>query len=199
MRGGRADASVLGEATSLCQSPRQRWHPLPPCARELHSAPDACQERNAASAMSYRFSMRHSGQCCQGDCLVSVLEVGRSAPNGGNVPPAGPEAGFEVACARSPLSSGHLRRGGRAVECTGLENRRPLTGTVGSNPTPSAMILRETAHASSRWWRTTRPRWFQYAPRMKAILQATLAAALSGVLVGYLLKKKVRDLRAPAA
>jgi len=35
--------------------------------------------------------------------------------------------------------------------------------------------------------------------RMKAILQATLAAALSGVLVGYLLKKKVRDLQSPAA
>jgi len=34
---------------------------------------------------------------------------------------------------------------------------------------------------------------------MKAILQATLAAALSGVLVGYLLKKKVRDLQSPAA
>ena len=32
------------------------------------------------------------------------------------------------------------RRGGRAVECTGLENRRPLTGTVGSNPTLSARI-----------------------------------------------------------
>jgi hypothetical protein len=34
---------------------------------------------------------------------------------------------------------------------------------------------------------------------MKAILQATLAAALSGVLVGYLLQKKVRNLRPPAA
>jgi hypothetical protein len=32
-----------------------------------------------------------------------------------------------------------IRRGGRAVECTGLENRRPLTGTVGSNPTLSAI------------------------------------------------------------
>ena len=30
------------------------------------------------------------------------------------------------------------RRGGRAVECNGLENRRGLTPTVGSNPTPSA-------------------------------------------------------------
>jgi phosphohistidine phosphatase SixA len=31
-----------------------------------------------------------------------------------------------------------IRRGGRAVECTGLENRRPFTGFVGSNPTLSA-------------------------------------------------------------
>ena len=33
---------------------------------------------------------------------------------------------------------GTYRRGGRAVECTGLENQRALAGTVGSNPTPSA-------------------------------------------------------------
>ena len=33
------------------------------------------------------------------------------------------------------------RRGGRADECGGLENRCPgLTGTVGSNPTPSAQF-----------------------------------------------------------
>ena len=31
-------------------------------------------------------------------------------------------------------------RGGRAVECTGLENRRSFTGTVGSNPTLSAKL-----------------------------------------------------------
>ncbi len=31
-------------------------------------------------------------------------------------------------------------RGGRAVECTGLENRRPFTGIVGSNPTLSAIM-----------------------------------------------------------
>src|SRR5271168_1214945 len=35
-----------------------------------------------------------------------------------------------------------MRRGGRAVECTGLENRRPLTGTVSSNLTLSAKIDR---------------------------------------------------------
>ena len=31
-----------------------------------------------------------------------------------------------------------LRKGGRAVECAGLENRSLLTGTVSSNLTPSA-------------------------------------------------------------
>jgi hypothetical protein len=33
------------------------------------------------------------------------------------------------------------RMGGRVVYCTGLENRRPRKGSVGSNPTPSAIIL----------------------------------------------------------
>ena len=34
-----------------------------------------------------------------------------------------------------------FRRGDRAAECTGLENRRVFTGTVGSNPTLSASFL----------------------------------------------------------
>ena len=34
------------------------------------------------------------------------------------------------------------RRGGRAVECTGLENRSPCKRTAGSNPAPSAVKLR---------------------------------------------------------
>ena len=34
-----------------------------------------------------------------------------------------------------------LRRGGRAVECTGLENRQGFAPFVGSNPTLSAIIL----------------------------------------------------------
>ena len=33
---------------------------------------------------------------------------------------------------------GMIWRGGRAVECTGLENRRPFTGLVSSNLTLSA-------------------------------------------------------------
>ena len=36
--------------------------------------------------------------------------------------------------------NGARRRSGRVVECTGLENRRTLTRTVGSNPTSSAII-----------------------------------------------------------
>jgi diguanylate cyclase (GGDEF)-like protein/PAS domain S-box-containing protein len=39
--------------------------------------------------------------------------------------------------ARFPLT----RRGGRAVECTGLENRSPFTRTAGSNPAPSALLV----------------------------------------------------------
>ena len=35
----------------------------------------------------------------------------------------------------------HRRRGGRAVEGTGLENRQARKGLVGSNPTPSAESL----------------------------------------------------------
>ena len=38
----------------------------------------------------------------------------------------------------SRLDIPHPRRGGRAVDCTGLENRRPLTGFVSSNLTLSA-------------------------------------------------------------
>lgn len=34
-----------------------------------------------------------------------------------------------------------MRTGGRAVECSGLENRQTFTGLVGSNPTLSARWL----------------------------------------------------------
>ena len=37
---------------------------------------------------------------------------------------------------------GERRRGGRAVECTGLENRQGCEPFVGSNPTLSAINLR---------------------------------------------------------
>lgn len=33
-----------------------------------------------------------------------------------------------------------FRKVGRAVYCVGLENRSAFTGTVGSNPTPSAIL-----------------------------------------------------------
>ena len=47
------------------------------------------------------------------------------------------------------------RRGGRVVECTGLENRSPFTRTAGSNPAPSArpgagFVSSAGVHGSSR-------------------------------------------------
>src|SRR5579863_6220850 len=42
------------------------------------------------------------------------------------------------------------RRGGRAVDCTGLENRRPLTGFVSSNLTLSAKIGHSAATVDER-------------------------------------------------
>tara|TARA_R110000796_G_scaffold88559_3_gene190906 strand:+ start:118671 stop:118946 length:276 start_codon:yes stop_codon:yes gene_type:complete len=44
-----------------------------------------------------------------------------------------------IESAQSDMLQPILRRGGRAVECNGLENRRAFTGTVGSNPTLSAI------------------------------------------------------------
>ncbi len=40
------------------------------------------------------------------------------------------------------LEDTETRRGGRAVDCTGLENRRPFTGLVSSNLTLSANTSR---------------------------------------------------------
>ena len=42
-----------------------------------------------------------------------------------------------------------LRMGGRAVECTGLENRQGCEPFVGSNPTPSAKVLCQDHSANS--------------------------------------------------
>ena len=42
---------------------------------------------------------------------------------------------------RHRLSLAPFRRGGRAVEGTGLENRQGFTLLVGSNPTPSARLI----------------------------------------------------------
>ena len=42
-----------------------------------------------------------------------------------------------------PLLGSSLRKGGRVVEGTGLENQRPGYGSGGSNPFPSATIFLE--------------------------------------------------------
>ena len=39
-----------------------------------------------------------------------------------------------------PLSARFIWRGGRVVECAGLENQRARKGSVGSNPTLSASV-----------------------------------------------------------
>ena len=53
--------------------------------------------------------------------------------------PAGLPINFSRAAAPNNRAPGS-RMGGRAVEGTGLENRRARKGTVGSNPTPSAIL-----------------------------------------------------------
>ena len=42
----------------------------------------------------------------------------------------------------------HDWRVGRAVECTGLENRRTLTGSGGSNPPLSAVLILAFEHTN---------------------------------------------------
>ncbi len=44
------------------------------------------------------------------------------------------------AAADNPRRNQDHRRGGRAVECTGLENRQPFKGLVSSNLTLSANL-----------------------------------------------------------
>ena len=51
-----------------------------------------------------------------------------------------------------------IRRGGRAVECTGLENQQGLAPFVGSNPTPSAKTKRPAVSGFFGFWRGC---WFE--------------------------------------
>src|SRR5260370_40084641 len=52
--------------------------------------------------------------------------------------PGRPQRGAQPPCQVKFCCPSTSRRGGRAVECTGLENRRTLTGLVSSNLTLSA-------------------------------------------------------------
>ncbi len=49
--------------------------------------------------------------------------------------------GFRLGLSSGVCTMCGSRKGGRAVECTGLENRQGLTVLVGSNPTPSAKLV----------------------------------------------------------
>ena len=57
--------------------------------------------------------------------------------------PGGDAASYRALDPGGPkkLPKKHLWRGGRVVECTALEMRRAWKGTVGSNPTLSAIPL----------------------------------------------------------
>jgi hypothetical protein len=68
---------------------------------------------------------------------------------------------------------------------------------VGSNPTLSAIHASDDTHEASVSRPLPRARKLPQISLMKAILQATLAAILSGALVGFLLKKKVEGALAP--
>ena len=49
-----------------------------------------------------------------------------------------------------PMASCAPRRGGRVVECTALEMRRTCKGTVGSNPTLSAIVASDSPSISPK-------------------------------------------------
>jgi hypothetical protein len=79
----------------------------------------------------------------------------------------------EVTTATLEMLEGRVRRGGRAVEGTGLENRQRRKSLVGSNPTPSASesamlsILRRTARnrrVCGAWWFQSPPEIY---PRLR--------------------------------
>jgi hypothetical protein len=52
---------------------------------------------------------------------------------------------------RLPLGRKRMRRGGRVVDCTALEMRSTCEGTVGSNPTLSAIIFPVGAENLDVW------------------------------------------------
>ena len=75
-----------------------------------------------------------------------VLTRRRERKSGGRRPGRSPE-GMEpepkpasAGCKPAEHQIKFFRRGGRAVECTGLENRQGFAPFVGSNPTPTAII-----------------------------------------------------------
>src|SRR5262249_44997431 len=74
----------------------------------------------------------------------SAAPAGLAAP--GSLDPPGGSAIVRALEPRAPLR-GPPRRGARAVDRGGLENRCACKGTVGSNPTPSAILLRAARYA----------------------------------------------------
>ena len=72
-----------------------------------------------------------------------------------------------------------FRRGGRAVDCTGLENRQALTGLGGSNPSLSAKIQREEFRfVRELFFKTGCSKGFE--AKTRPVLPATLGAGNTG-------------------
>ena len=128
------DREIFETARSLC-----RIHARAHCGKSLlelsramaHETRRTCLSGAATTHAKLRLCCRFAGR------IVSRPRRAGDGPKAAAArifPPAGPRAAFPLACARNPQP----RRGGRAVECTGLENRQPLAGLVGSNLTPSA-------------------------------------------------------------
>ncbi len=67
------------------------------------------------------------------------------------LPPRRSRPSSRVRASAAPVGATPIRRGGRAVDCTGLENRRGLAPTVGSNPTLSAKHARQPPRIAPHW------------------------------------------------
>src|SRR5260221_10498491 len=84
------------------------------------------------------------GKPSSGSLYLRVVRAESMSPGAkitisGSFPaPDRPQRGARPPCQVKFCGPSRCRRGGRAVECTGLENRRTLTGLVSSNLTLSA-------------------------------------------------------------
>jgi hypothetical protein len=136
-------------------------------ARLIHRRPGGGLEPCLFLLYSGAPQMRHPACCCAAGsvecCKIEFRRGGRAVDCTGldslpgareRRPPGRGAAPSTGMCEPKPASAGRqacccaagsvicikieFRRGGRAVDCTGLENRQGLAPFVGSNPTPSA-------------------------------------------------------------
>ena len=136
----RQDLRSGGLAARAAEVPRdllvQQLRGVPGAA---HAGPLAQPGDRQARAVAHAEWFRRRGGPCAG-------RGARELPAGGRQRGRARGAAVRTWAARKSFADSlqfALRRGGRAVECTGLENRRPRKGIVGSNPTLSANSFRK--------------------------------------------------------